>query len=83
MHVSLTPELESMVKDRVQTGMYNNGSELIRAALRTFFHVSDEKDYIRNIVAPRLDAVEAGTADLQDFDDAMNEIEQDVFKSSI
>jgi len=34
MHVSLTPELESRVKAKVASGMYNNASEVIREALR-------------------------------------------------
>jgi len=34
MHISLTPELESCVKRRVESGYYNNASEVIRDALR-------------------------------------------------
>jgi antitoxin ParD1/3/4 len=34
MHVSLTPELEKIVKEKVATGLYNNASEVIREALR-------------------------------------------------
>jgi len=34
MHVSLTPELEEAVKRKVQSGLYNNASEVIREALR-------------------------------------------------
>ena len=34
MHVSLTPELESRVRAKVATGLYNNASEVIREALR-------------------------------------------------
>lgn len=34
MHVSLTPELENRVKLKVQSGLYNNASEVIREALR-------------------------------------------------
>lgn len=34
MHVSLTPELESRVKSKVESGLYNNASEVIREALR-------------------------------------------------
>jgi antitoxin ParD1/3/4 len=34
MHISLTPELESHVKAKVETGLYNNASEVIREALR-------------------------------------------------
>ncbi|MDD4889664.1 MAG: type II toxin-antitoxin system ParD family antitoxin [Phycisphaerae bacterium] len=34
MNVSLTPELERLVKDRVATGLYNSASEVIRESLR-------------------------------------------------
>ena len=34
MHVSLTPELEKLVKEKVKSGLYNNSSEVIRDALR-------------------------------------------------
>lgn len=34
MHISLTPELEGIVKGKVGTGLYNNASEVIREALR-------------------------------------------------
>lgn len=34
MHVSLTQALEKYVKDQVETGLYNNASEVIREALR-------------------------------------------------
>ncbi|TBU81060.1 type II toxin-antitoxin system ParD family antitoxin [Pseudomonas daroniae] len=34
MHVSLTPELESRIKAKVESGLYNNASEVIREALR-------------------------------------------------
>lgn len=34
MNVSLTPELERLVKDKVETGRYASSSEVIREALR-------------------------------------------------
>ena len=34
MHISLTPELESRIKAKVESGLYNNASEVIREALR-------------------------------------------------
>ncbi|MGB1010572.1 MAG: type II toxin-antitoxin system ParD family antitoxin, partial [Thiolinea sp.] len=34
MHISLTPELESRVRAKVDSGLYNNASEVIREALR-------------------------------------------------
>ncbi len=34
MHISLTPELEKRVRAKVESGLYNNASEVIREALR-------------------------------------------------
>jgi antitoxin ParD1/3/4 len=34
MHISLTPELEKIVKQKVESGLYNNASEVVREALR-------------------------------------------------
>ncbi len=34
MHISLTPELETQVRGKVKSGLYNNASEVIREALR-------------------------------------------------
>jgi len=36
MNISLTPELEEMVRQKVESGMYNSASEVIREALRLF-----------------------------------------------
>jgi antitoxin ParD1/3/4 len=35
MHVSLTDRLEAWVRAKVESGLYNNASEVIREALRT------------------------------------------------
>lgn len=34
MNVSLTPELERLVQQKVASGLYNNNSEVVRDALR-------------------------------------------------
>jgi len=34
MNVSLTPKLESFVRETVEAGLYNNASEVMREALR-------------------------------------------------
>lgn len=34
MNISLTPELERLVVDKVESGLYNNASEVIREGLR-------------------------------------------------
>lgn len=51
MHVSLTPELESRVKAKVETGLYNNASEVIREALR---FMETHEDWIREVKLAQL-----------------------------
>lgn len=44
MHVSLTPELECIVKAKVASGLYSNASEVISDALR-FMQAYEERAY--------------------------------------
>ncbi len=46
MHISLTPELETRIKSRVESGLYNNASEVIREALR---FMDTHEDWIHEI----------------------------------
>ncbi len=41
MHISLTPELEGIIKEKVASGLYNNASEVVREALR-FMRTNEE-----------------------------------------
>lgn len=41
MNVSLTPELEGIVEQKVKSGMYNSASEVVREGLR-LLHQRDE-----------------------------------------
>ncbi|MGH6971770.1 MAG: type II toxin-antitoxin system ParD family antitoxin, partial [Caulobacteraceae bacterium] len=34
MNISLTPELERRIAEKVETGLYNTASEVVREALR-------------------------------------------------
>jgi len=51
MHISLTPELESRVKAKVESGFYNNASEVIREALR---FMETHEDWIHEIKLTQL-----------------------------
>ncbi|MEE2002646.1 type II toxin-antitoxin system ParD family antitoxin [Alkalimonas sp. MEB108] len=51
MHISLTPELESRVKAKVESGMYNNASEVIREALR---FMDTHEDWIHQVKLAQL-----------------------------
>lgn len=62
MHVSLTPELESRIKAKVDSGLYNNASEVIREALR---FMDTHEDWIREVKLARLrEQLKAGTDQL-------------------
>ena len=50
MNVSLTPKLEVFVKEKVNNGLYNSASEVIREALRLL----EERDTLQKI---KLDAL--------------------------
>jgi antitoxin ParD1/3/4 len=44
MNVSLTEELESVIAEKVKSGLYNNASEVVRDALRRTFFSSPRLD---------------------------------------
>jgi antitoxin ParD1/3/4 len=43
MNINLTPQLEEMVRQKVDSGLYGSASEVVREALR----LMDEKDQLR------------------------------------
>ena len=45
MHVSLTPHLEELVRNKVKSGLYNSASEVVREALR----LMDDRDRVREM----------------------------------
>jgi len=62
MHVSLTTELESRVKAKVESGLYNNASEVIREALR---FMDTHEDWIHEVKLARLrEQLRIGTGQL-------------------
>ena len=60
MNVSLTPELEKIVRDKVESGLYNNASEVIREALRIALKVEAENDWLKREAAIGFAQLEAG-----------------------
>jgi len=62
MHISLTPELESRVKAKVESGLYNNASEVVREALR---FMETHEEWIRELKVARLrEQLKVGTEQL-------------------
>lgn len=60
MHISLTPELEKAVKQKVDSGLYNNASEVIREALRLSMKQEAENDWLKREAAIGYAQLEAG-----------------------
>lgn len=78
MHVSLTDQLEKMVKAKVASGMYNNASEVIRESLR-FMETHEEwiyqikLDKLRSEVSKGLDQLDiAESVDGRSFFEELN-----------
>ncbi len=60
MHISLTPELETAVKAKVASGLYNNASEVVREALRQSLARDQENQWIAREAAIGFAQLEAG-----------------------
>jgi antitoxin ParD1/3/4 len=64
MNVSLTPELERFVQEKVQTGRYNSASEVVREALRVLHEREQLREIqiqeLRNKIAQGLASLERG-----------------------
>ncbi len=59
MNVSLTPQLEEMVRNKVASGRYNNASEVVREALR-LLEEYDRYEAFRAAVAIGYEQAERG-----------------------
>ncbi|MGY8675493.1 MAG: type II toxin-antitoxin system ParD family antitoxin [Verrucomicrobiia bacterium] len=60
MNISLTPELERAVKEKVESGMYNNSSEVVREALRNSLKAEAENEWVKREAAIGYAQLEAG-----------------------
>lgn len=63
MHVSLTSELENIIRKKVASGLYNNASEVVREALR-FMETNEELVYHLKLSSLRAKLAE-GERDLE------------------
>jgi len=78
MNFSLTPQLEQFVRERTESGEYNNASEVVRDALRLLKH-SEER---RTLRLERLrESIRAGDEALaqDDFTQISSDKELDAF----
>ena len=72
MNVSLPPELEARVRQRVESGLYGSASEVIREALRLFEAYEQVKtaklDGLRQDIALGLSDAKKGRTNEVDFE---------------
>ncbi len=80
MNVSLTPRLEAMIHAKVESGLYNNASEVVREALR-IMEREERVQRLRDEVQIGLDQIDRGEW-IEYTDDTMErlrrEAEQDI-----
>ena len=64
MNISLTPELEHLIDERVKSGLYNSASEVVREALRLLMERDQLKqmklDELRRQIQIGMDASKRG-----------------------
>ena len=60
MNISLTPELEQLVSDKVKTGMYQTASEVIREGLRLLNERDHRLEALRRNVRAGFESVDRG-----------------------
>ena len=67
MNVSLTPELEKFVDTKVDSGLYNNASEVVREAMRQYMHEDERIEALRAIIRKSLSSGPARPFDWDAF----------------
>jgi antitoxin ParD1/3/4 len=60
MNVSLTPELERLVNERVESGLYQTASEVVREALRLLKERDEAREQLRADVKAGFDQLARG-----------------------
>ena len=82
MNFSLTPNLEQFVRDRVESGDYNNASEVAREAIRLLKRVEERRalklERLRAAIRDGDEAVARG-----DFTDLNSDEELDAFFAEV
>ena len=66
MNVSLTPELERLISEKVDSGLYQTASEVVRDALRLLQERDHERERLRADVRAGLDQVARGESTTYD-----------------
>jgi len=70
MHISLTPTLKEYTREKVDSGLYNNASEVIREALRLMVDQDQKKELLKEAVTHGFQEINEG-----DFSDVTSRAE--------
>lgn len=81
LHISLPEELENLVQNQIETGMYNNPSEVVSDALRLFFVDDDEITpkkiaWLNDIIEKQEEGIKNGSEQWMDGEAVFKEMEQ-------
>ncbi len=76
MNVSLTPELEELIRRKLASGLYKNAAEVVREGLRLLAEEDDWKAEARRKVAEGMAQLRAGR--VVDGEQAVNEVAKDL-----
>jgi antitoxin ParD1/3/4 len=77
MNVSLTPELEKLVQEKVTSGLYQTASEVIREALRLLKERDDQHAALREQIQRGLTQLDQG-AYREYTDDTLSELGHEI-----
>jgi len=66
MNVSLTPELERLVNEKVESGLYQTASEVVREALRLLKDRDQAREQLRSDVQAGFDQLARGDGRVYD-----------------
>lgn len=75
MHISLTPQLQTYIEDKISGGLYNNASEVVRDALRRMVESEERRgfDSLRYELLRGLDALAKGEGEPYRLHDIMQQ----------
>jgi antitoxin ParD1/3/4 len=59
MSVTLTPQIEAMIRERVESGRYDNANDVVREALR-LLEEREKLDHLRSLLAVGLEQLRRG-----------------------
>ena len=77
MNITLTSELESLVKSKIASGMYTDASEVVREALR-LLHEEPTQD-LKKFLLSRISESESDELEI-DFDQLITEAKSEIKK---